>query len=56
MIFRSWAAFWHMGGYAPFVWSAYGVALTVVIINVVAPWVAHRRLRKRIRDGEFSDD
>lgn len=31
--------FFHMGGYAPYVWSAYGVTLVVVAYNV---WAAYR--------------
>lgn len=56
MIFDSWQDFWHMHGYAPFVWSAYGIALSVLALNLVVPLMAHWRLKRRIRDGEFEDD
>jgi heme exporter protein D len=36
-----------MGGYAAYVWPAYGIAAMVVLVNVLAPG---RRL-KRIKDG-----
>ncbi len=29
-----------MGGYAPFVWSAYGITLVVMVLNA---WAARRR-------------
>jgi heme exporter protein D len=32
--------FLHMGGYAPYVWSAYGITLLVVALNI---WSANRR-------------
>lgn len=32
--------FLHMGGYAAYVWSAYGITLGVVLLNA---WSAHRR-------------
>ncbi|RJS92073.1 heme exporter protein CcmD [Salinisphaera sp. Q1T1-3] len=45
-----------MGGYARYVWSAYGIAAVVLVFNVLRPLVAHRRLKRRIRNGEFVDD
>jgi heme exporter protein CcmD len=38
-------AFLDMGGYAPFVWPAYAVTLTVIVLNIV--WAL--RLLKRSR-------
>jgi heme exporter protein D len=32
--------FFAMGGYAPYVWTAYGITLVVVVLNV---WSARRR-------------
>ena len=32
--------FLQMGGYAPYVWSAYGLTLIVLLFNV---WAAYRR-------------
>jgi heme exporter protein D len=29
-----------MGGYAPYVWSAYGITLIVLVVNI---WAAYRR-------------
>jgi heme exporter protein D len=30
-------AFLHMGGYALYVWSSYGLAFVVLIVNVIMP-------------------
>ena len=29
--------FLHMGGYAAYVWSAYGISLVVLITNIILP-------------------
>ena len=36
--------FLHMGGYAFYVWTAYGAALVVLGLNVAAPIMRRRRL------------
>jgi heme exporter protein D len=33
-----------MGGHGPFVWSAYAITLAVLILNVLQPWLARRRM------------
>jgi heme exporter protein D len=38
-----WQAFLAMGGYAPFVWPSYGLALIVLVANWLVP---HRRERR----------
>ncbi len=40
--------FFHMGGYAFYVWSAYGVALIVLVANVIVPIARARELRTRL--------
>ncbi len=40
----SWGEFFHMGGYAVYVWSSYGMALLVLVYNIVAPILRKRRL------------
>ncbi|MBH04158.1 MAG: heme exporter protein CcmD [Xanthomonadales bacterium] len=52
----SWQQFLHMGGYARYVWSAYGIAAAVMLANVVAPIVALARIKRRIAREEFVDD
>ncbi|MDA3920177.1 MAG: heme exporter protein CcmD [Salinisphaera sp.] len=53
---QSWHQFFAMGGYARYVWSAYGIAAVVLLVNIVAPVVAHRRIKRRIRNEQFEDD
>ena len=36
--------FFHMGGYALYVWPSYALAMVVLIANVVAPVLQRRRL------------
>ena len=36
--------FLHMGGYAFYVWTAYGAALVVLALNLAAPILRRRRL------------
>ena len=37
--------FLHMGGYAVYVWSSYGIALVVLVLNVLLPiWQRKKRL------------
>ena len=33
-----------MGGYAPYVWSAYGITLVVLVFNVLSPLRQRRKL------------
>jgi heme exporter protein D len=43
MSFSSLGEFLAMGGHAPFVWTAYGVSLLVLAVNVLLPLLAQRR-------------
>lgn len=43
------AEFFAMGGYAPYVWGSYGLALVVLIYNAWIPVRRHRRLRLSIQ-------
>jgi heme exporter protein D len=36
--------FFNMGGYAFYVWTSYGIALVVLVANVVIPMMHRRRL------------
>jgi len=42
-------AFLAMGGYARFVWPAYGLTLLVLTANVMLPLWRERALRRRLR-------
>jgi heme exporter protein D len=35
--------FWHMGGYAFYVWSSYGIAFLVMLIGIIKPLVEHKQ-------------
>jgi heme exporter protein D len=50
----NWQDFFHMGGYAVYVWTSYALTLAVLLFNVVMPLLQRRRLfallaRKRRR-------
>ena len=36
--------FLYMGGYAFYVWTAYGVALIILLFNLISPVMQRRRL------------
>ena len=40
--------FFHMGGYAFYVWSSYGIALIVLLLNVILPLRQRRKLLNNI--------
>ncbi len=42
------AEFFHMGGYAPYVWSAYGICLAVMAANAIYPVIKARDTLKRL--------
>ena len=44
------AHFFDMGGYAVYVWSAYGLVLAVLVANVAGPLVRQRRLLRRLSE------
>jgi len=43
------AEFFHMGGYAGYVWSSYAIAIIVLLINFVGPLREHKKLRADIK-------
>lgn len=45
----NWADFFHMGGYAIYVWVSYGLALVMVIANIVSPIIERKRVIARIK-------
>lgn len=45
--------FWQMGGFAFYVWSAYGAAALVFAWNLLAPRVRRRAVLREL--AEFSD-
>lgn len=47
--------FLNMGGYAAYVWSSYGVAVVVLGVNAIWPYLRLRAVKRQIR-MEVSDD
>jgi heme exporter protein D len=45
----SWSDFFAMGGYAFYVWGAYGFAAIVLILNVLAPLRRRRLVLRTLR-------
>ena len=41
--------FLHMGGYAAYVWSAYGISLGVLILNIILPIRREQALLQAIK-------
>ena len=50
-----WSDFWHMGGYALYVWGSLGMCAATLLIEVL--WLAHgqRKLIELISAGPDSD-
>ncbi|MHB1516308.1 MAG: heme exporter protein CcmD [Acidiferrobacteraceae bacterium] len=44
----NWSRFFAMGGFAVYVWSAYGFAAVVLTLNVVIPLRQRKTILKRI--------
>ncbi len=44
----SWQEFFNMGGYGFYVWSSYGIAFIVLLINVINPILCERNLLKTL--------
>ncbi len=42
------SAFWHMGGYASYVWPAYAVFFVVLGIDYIAPVLRRRRVLREL--------
>ena len=48
--------FLRMGGYAFYVWWSYAVVFVVLALNLVAPALRHRRVRRALaREMRFSE-
>jgi heme exporter protein D len=45
----SWSEFFAMGGYAFFVWTSYGIALLVILLNIVMPVLHRRKVINRVK-------
>jgi len=45
----NWSEFFHMGGYAFFVWTSYGIAFAVLLANIILPIMQRKKTIARIR-------
>ena len=44
--------FFHMGGYAAYVWSAYGLSVVVLVLNVIAARKRSLSVKRKIKKLE----
>ncbi|MGR9087668.1 MAG: heme exporter protein CcmD [Gammaproteobacteria bacterium] len=40
--------FFEMGGYAFYVWTAYGITLVVLVVNIIIPVVQRRQFLRQL--------
>jgi heme exporter protein D len=45
----NWAEFLDMGGYAYYVWPSYGLALLLVVVNIVSPLLQRKKIIMQIK-------
>ena len=45
----NWSEFFHMGGYAFYVWTSYALTFVVVVANVVSPIIQRKKVIARIK-------
>jgi heme exporter protein D len=43
------ATFLDMGGYARYLWPAYGLSMLVLLLNVIIPLLRERAIQRRLR-------
>ncbi|MDO8844490.1 MAG: heme exporter protein CcmD [Methylicorpusculum sp.] len=40
--------FWHMGGYAFYVWTSYGIGFLVLIIGLIKPLMLQKKILREL--------
>jgi heme exporter protein D len=45
----NWSEFFHMGGYAFFVWTSYGLTFAVIVANIIFPIMQRKKVIARIK-------
>lgn len=45
----NWSEFFHMGGYAFFVWTSYTLTLIIVLANIISPILQRKKIIARIK-------
>ncbi|MBI3898222.1 MAG: heme exporter protein CcmD [Gammaproteobacteria bacterium] len=46
----NWSDFFAMGGYALYVWGAYGLAVIILSVNVLLPLRRRKTVRRQLAD------
>lgn len=46
----NWSQFFAMGGYGFYVWSSYGLAALILILNLYLPLARRKTVRRRLRE------
>jgi heme exporter protein D len=46
----NWSQFFAMGGYGFYVWSSYGLAALILILNLYLPLARRKTVRQRLRE------
>jgi len=49
------STFWEMGGYAAFVWPAYGISLIALVTLSIVSWRAMKRAERLVERSERAD-
>jgi heme exporter protein D len=45
----NWSEFFHMGGYAFFVWTSYAITFAVIVANIILPILQRKKVIARIK-------
>ncbi len=45
-----------MGGYAKFIWTAYGIAFAVLFCNLYLPWRQNKKIKEKISCIHYEKD
>ncbi len=40
--------FWHMGGYAFYVWTSYGICFAALLLVVVRPLLLNKKIKREL--------
>jgi heme exporter protein D len=47
--------FFHMGGYAIYVWSAYAISFVALVLNIVLPLLKERKTLNQLQKRLYSE-
>jgi heme exporter protein D len=40
--------FWHMGGYAFYVWTSYGICFVVLLMEIIKPLLLQKKIAREL--------